>query len=337
MTRNDNPSHNFILPEGCQVVVLREVTGQGTRVIHPRCAVGIIVKSPDDRSHSYRVRFPDYMEEAVRADYLVALTHYKNVVLKGDSLTESSDDNKHNVTPGSQVSAEDSSRLLASNPLFSRIILRCVIGSRAYGLDDDASDTDYRGVFLPTADMHWSLYGVPEVIECYDTQEHYWELQRFLVLALKANPNVLECLYTPLIEKTTPIGQQLLQMKEAFLSRLVYQTYNGYVMSQFKKMQADIRNQGQVKPKHVMHLIRLLISGIHILQNGFVPVRVEQHRDQLLAIKRGEMPWTETEAWRRQLHKEFDRSLGETSLPERPDYERANDFLIVARRAMVDT
>jgi len=29
-------------------------------------------------------------------------------------------------------------------------------------------------------------------------------------------------------------------MREKFLSRMVYQTYNGYVMSQFKKLQADL-------------------------------------------------------------------------------------------------
>jgi hypothetical protein len=98
-------------------------------------------------------------------------------------------------------------------------------------------------------------------------------------------------------------------------------------------MQADIRNQGQVKWKHVMHLIRLLISGISVLREGFVPVRVEEHRDQLLAIKRGEVPWEETEKWRRSLHSEFDKALKETNLPERPDYEKANEFLIKARRA----
>jgi predicted nucleotidyltransferase len=307
----------FILPEGCQVVVLRPVSGQGGRTVHPRGAVGIVVKSPSDRSHSYRIRFPDGMEEPVRADEVIALAHYKNSVLRGESLSEN---------PG---------QLPENDPLFSRVILRCVIGSRAYGLEDDDSDTDYRGVFLPTAEDHWSLYGVPEVIECYDTQEHYWELQRFLVLALKSNPNVLECLYTPLIEKSSPVGEQLLQMKDAFLSRLVYQTYNGYVMSQFKKMQADLRNQGQVKPKHVMHLIRLLMAGIHILRHGFVPVRVESHRDQLLAIRRGEISLDETEAWRLSLHKEFDQALEETSLPERPDYERVNEFLISARRSAI--
>jgi predicted nucleotidyltransferase len=185
------------------------------------------------------------------------------------------------------------------------VIYRCIIGSRAYGLDDDRSDTDRRGVYLPPAELHWSLYGVPEQLEREETQEAYWELQKFLVLALKANPNVLECLYTPLVEQATPLALELLQMRSIFLSRLVYQTYNGYVMSQFKKMQADIRHQGRVKPKHVMHLIRLLISGIRVLREGVVPVRVDEHRDQLLAIKRGEVSWEETEKWRLALHAEL--------------------------------
>jgi predicted nucleotidyltransferase len=153
------------------------------------------------------------------------------------------------------------------------------------------------------------------------------------VLALKANPNVLECLYTPLIEFATPLAQELLAMRESFLSRLVYQTYNGYVMSQFKKMQADLRNQGEVKWKHVMHLIRLLIAGISVLREGFVPVRVDEYRDRLLQIKQGEVPWEETEFWRLELHSHFDRALETTKLPERPDYQRANEFLIKARQA----
>jgi hypothetical protein len=98
-------------------------------------------------------------------------------------------------------------------------------------------------------------------------------------------------------------------------------------------MQSDLRNQGAVKWKHVMHLIRLLISGIRVLRDGVVPVRVEEHRSELLAIKRGEMPWEETEKWRLSLHAEFDRALASTKLPERPDYEKANAFLIRARRA----
>jgi predicted nucleotidyltransferase len=226
----------------------------------------------------------------------------------------------------------DSQVTVQENDLFARVIYRCVVGSRAFGLEGEDSDTDYRGIYLPRADLHWSLYGVPEQIDREETQEQYWELQRFLVLALKANPNVLECLYTPLVEKITPLGEELLQMRSSFLSRLVFQTYNGYVASQFKKMQADLRNQGEVKWKHVMHLIRLLISGISVLRHGFVPIRVDEHREQLLAVKRGEVAWEDTERWRLSLHREFDQAVLQTSLPERPDYQRANALLLKARR-----
>ena len=82
-----------------------------------------------------------------------------------------------------------------------------------------------------------------------------------------------------------------------------------------------------------MHLIRLLLSGISPMRDGFVPVKVEEHREQLLAIRRGEMPWEEVEDWRKRLHHEFNAAAETTTLPERPDYERANDFLIDARRS----
>jgi predicted nucleotidyltransferase len=222
--------------------------------------------------------------------------------------------------------------VVAEADLYARVIYRCVIGSQAYGLAEAASDVDRRGIYLPTADRHWSLTGLPEQLENHPTQEVYWELRKFLVLALKANPNVLECLYTPLIEKATALAEELLRLREAFLSRLVYQTYNGYAMSQFKKMQADLRNHGRVKWKHVMHLIRLLLAGIGVLREGFVPVKVDAHRDRLLAIRRGEVPWPEVDRWRHSLHQDFNAALETTKLPERPDYERVDAFLINARR-----
>src|SRR5579863_7245022 len=188
-------SPNLIFPLGTQVVVLRDVFSDAGRVLHPRGSVGVVLKSPLDLEHSYRVRFLDGVEESLRRDDLVSLAHFKEGEI-GDS----------------QITASRSN-------LFDRVIYRCVIGSRAYGLADEDSDTDYRGIFLPPAELQWSLYGVPDQLECHDTQEHCWELQRFLVLALKANPNVLECLYTPLVEKKTPLAGELLEMRSSFLSR----------------------------------------------------------------------------------------------------------------------
>lgn len=299
----------LIFPVGTQVVALRPVVGQAGRVLHPRGAVGVVLRAPGDETGAYRVRFPDGVEESLAPAELVMLARYKAGEIGDARVTQ------------------------ARHDLFGRVILRCVVGSRAYGLDSQDSDVDYRGIYLPPAELHWSLYGVPDQIECDATQEQYWEVQRFLTLALKANPNVLECLYTPLVETATELGREILAARDLFLSRLVYQTYNGYVLSQFKKMQADLRNQGAVKWKHVMHLLRLLLSGIQVLRHGYVSVRVTEHRDRLLAIKRGETPWHETERWRRELHEEFDRAAVESRLPERPDYERANELLIRAREA----
>jgi hypothetical protein len=81
-----------------------------------------------------------------------------------------------------------------------------------------------------------------------------------------------------------------------------------------------------------MHLIRLLLSGIGVLRDGFVPVKVGDHRDRLLAIRRGEVPWEDVEDWRLRLHQELNAAFETTRIPERPDYERANAFLINARR-----
>jgi len=215
------------------------------------------------------------------------------------------------------------------------VIYRCIVGSRAYGLDHADSDTDRRGVYLPPAEMHWSLFGVPEQLENQETDECYWELQKFLTLALKANPNVLEVLHTPIVEHVTPLAQELLDMRGAFLSKLVYQTYNGYVMSQFKKLDQDIRTSGAIKSKHAMHLVRLLLSGITVLRERTVPVAVAEHKDRLLAIRNGQVPWDEVNAWRLELHRQFDEAFRTTSLPDRPDYDAANALLVKARRSMV--
>ncbi len=55
-----------------------------------------------------------------------------------------------------------------------------------------------------------------------------------------------------------------------------------------------------------MHLLRLLLAGATNRHKGRVAVRVEAHHD-------------------------FEHALAETKLPERPDYEAANGFVVKAR------
>ncbi|MBI3886111.1 MAG: nucleotidyltransferase domain-containing protein [Opitutae bacterium] len=294
-----------ILSAGTQVVVLTEAVGTNEVSVHPRGAVGIVTRTPAGTEELYLVRFPDGFESSFTRAQLDVLQEFKR-----------------RLDPAASSEAFD---------LESVIIYRCVVGSRAYGLATDSSDIDRRGVYLAPAELHWSLYGAPEQVEDNAEQTCYWELQKFIVMALKANPNILECLYSPLVEKTSPLGDKLLGLRGGFLSQMVFQTFNGYALSQFKKIEQDLRNQGEVRWKHAMHLLRLLLTGAATLREAHVPVRVELHRDRLLAVKRGEVPWPEVDVWRQELHRDFERALAATKLPERPDYEAANYFLIKAR------
>ena len=306
------PSPHLVLPVGTQIVTRKELIHSSTdKILCLQGAVGEIIESPTDNSHSYRILLLDGTEINLNRHDFSIRKHFQ-----AEGLSTSDDK-------------------LTELDLQQYIIYRCIVGSRAYGLDEAGSDTDRRGIYLPTAELHWSLYGIAEQIENHQTQECYWELQKFLILALKANPNVLECLHSPLQEIVTPIARELLELRSIFLSKLVYQTYNGYVLSQFKKMEQDLRTKGEVRPKHAMHLIRLLLSGIEILKEGTVPVRVDIHREELLAIKHQEMPWTQINEWRLNLHQKFDTVFSNSKLPERPDYIKANNFLIQARQSMV--
>lgn len=57
-----------------------------------------------------------------------------------------------------------------------------------------------------------------------------------------------------------------------------------------------------------------------------------------IEIRRSEFvsPWTEVDAWRKELQHDFECVLAENKLPERPDHEAANRYLIKARREMAN-
>ena len=68
---------NLIFAAGTQVVTLKDVVGQNGRTLHPRGAVGVVVKAPSDLDHSYRIRFPDGVEEAIKSSELTTLAKFK--------------------------------------------------------------------------------------------------------------------------------------------------------------------------------------------------------------------------------------------------------------------
>jgi predicted nucleotidyltransferase len=212
-------------------------------------------------------------------------------------------------------------------------IYACVMGSRAFGLATDGSDTDRRGVFLAPTPLFWRFEKPPTHVEGPAEEQFSWELERFCELALRANPNILECLHSPLVEYADDTGRELLALRGAFHSRRTHETYAPYALGQRKKLEADVRAHGAPRWKHAMHLLRLLTSSRDLLRTGALNVDVGDLREPLLAVKRGEVPWAEVESWMGRLADEADEAAHRSPLPEEPDRRRVEDFLVRVRRA----
>lgn len=297
-----------ILSPGTQVVAEVPVIDPRGVELRPAGHVGVIVRSPESVEGPYLVRFADGGTESFRRAEIAVLRADQDGAL-GDGPTED---------------------------LFRYVIYRCVVGSRAYGLDHEHSDTDLRGIYLPPARLEWSLVGVPEQIERRESEECYWELAKFLTLALKGNPTVLECLFTPIVIDTCALAERLRGMRRAFLSRYISKTYSGYVLSQHKRMHQRQASGGEILWKHAMHLLRLLDCGAQALLTGEIDLSVGDRRELFLAVKRGEVTWERWNDLHREYQARFEDAAKKSTLPERPDFGAVNELLIDARRAMVD-
>ncbi|MEU5086949.1 nucleotidyltransferase domain-containing protein [Streptomyces sp. NPDC021356] len=212
-------------------------------------------------------------------------------------------------------------------------IYACVTGSRAFGLATESSDTDRRGVFVAPAPLFRRFAKPPTHVEGPGPEQFGWELERFCELALRGNPNILECLHSPLVEHADATGRELLALREAFLSRRVHAAFTGYALAQRRRLDADVRTHGAPRWKHAMHLPRLLISARDLLRTGRLTVEVGDARARLLAVRRGEVPWPEVESWMTRLAARTDEAAAHSPLPEEPDLRRVEDFLYRVRRA----
>ncbi|MBD0707803.1 MULTISPECIES: DNA polymerase beta superfamily protein [unclassified Streptomyces] len=212
-------------------------------------------------------------------------------------------------------------------------VYSCVMGSRAFGLATEDSDTDLRGVYRAPTALFWRFDKPPAHVEGPADEQFSWELERFCELALRNNPNVLECLHSPLVERVDDLGRELLSLRGAFLSRQAHATFVRYADGQRRKLEADLRQYGQPRWKHVMHLLRLLGSCRDLLRSGELRIDVGEERAGLLAVKRGEVSWPEAERRMNRLRDEAERAQDTSPLPESPDRARVEDFLVRARRA----
>lgn len=132
---------------------------------------------------------------------------------------------------------------LAAAPFWQRnLIYRILSGSRAYGLNQRGSDEDTRGVCIPPKEYLLGLAGFEQHED--ETQNHtVFGLAKLIRLALDANPNIIEMLYTDprYVLFINAYGERLVSARSIFLSKRVSERFTGYAIDQLRRMERHYR------------------------------------------------------------------------------------------------
>jgi RNA repair pathway DNA polymerase beta family len=120
-------------------------------------------------------------------------------------------------------------------------VLEATVGSRAWGLAHEGSDTDSRGVFALPLPWTWGLGEVPRDLVSADGSTTYWEYRKAIDQALRADPNTLELLFVPSARARDVLGEWLLAEREAFVSRNIFGSFGRYALSQLHKLSSSQR------------------------------------------------------------------------------------------------
>jgi len=118
VTERSTKKRARVVPLGTQIVTRIDINAPEGNLLQMAGAVGVILQMPSDVRGEYRVRFPDGAESPIkRSEFQVRKELAKTIgTVLGTSQAE----------------------------LYQFVIYRCIVGSRAYGLEEDDSDMDRR-------------------------------------------------------------------------------------------------------------------------------------------------------------------------------------------------
>ena len=138
---------------------------------------------------------------------------------------------------------------LHTNPLLgSRIMLLGVSGSYGYGTNREGSDIDFRGVAL---NLPSDLIGLTSFEQYEDTATDtvIYSFNKLVNLLLNCNPNTIEILGLDEEQYVikTPVGQELLDHRQLFLSKRAAASFGHYADAQLRHASAAI--QGRAYPQ----------------------------------------------------------------------------------------
>lgn len=207
-----------------------------------------------------------------------------------------------------------------------KAILLVLGGSHAYGMATKDSDEDERGIVIGPIESYLGFSNFEQAEDKVNDGVIY-ELKKFCRLALNANPNIWDILFSEEVRRITSAGKILRDNRELFLSKKARFTFAGYAATNLKKLKAHRGNFTNKDTKHAMHLVRLLRMGREILEDGVVNVK-RPDAEELLAIRNGAWTYEQLEEFANKKDLSFQTLYDKSPLPKTPDYKKVEDLTI---------
>jgi predicted nucleotidyltransferase len=170
-------------------------------------------------------------------------------------------------------------------------------GSQAYGLNNDLSDVDVKGICVPPRVVEDHLFhrfeqaeNNPKVEEKYGKWKNplnpkfesvIYSLKKFFTLASKVNPNIIELLYTDEITwlEQSALSSKLISKRDMFLSTKAKFTFSGYAMAQAKKIERHrkwiVQGELTVPNREEFGLPPVMSNGVDEIFS-YIKAKVEQ-------------------------------------------------------------
>lgn len=193
---------------------------------------------------------------------------------------------------------------------FDNEILRGVVGSTVHGTAiEGQDDRDEMGVFIEPPEYvcgltpcdHYVYRDQPDGVRSQpgDLDLVMYSLRKFCRLASKGNPSVILLLWVPTYLSKTPIGAELVAMREAFVSKECGTRFLGYLGAQKMKLKgerAHTVNRPELVAKYgydtkfAMHALRLGFEGIELMTHRRLTLPVsEPNLSTLRAVRTGQI------------------------------------------------
>jgi len=162
-------------------------------------------------------------------------------------------------------------KFLNENPLLKdKLIMLVVGGSHAYGMNNENSDLDIRGICKTPID---ALLGFSDFEQYIDnnTDTTIYSFNKIVKLLLNTNPNTIEMLgckpehYLYL----SPIGQQLIDNKNMFLSQRAIKSFGAYALGQLARAQNALARDSFEQKEKEQHILNSVKSAIYSLNDRY--------------------------------------------------------------------